>query len=259
MSPIKIDIFNWIPDHVKQQILDGAIEFLSEKAKDLIGEQAGEVLDNLKSDAKFQRQFIEGLQRATERFNREYIQQDEDLVVALIEDEDFWQKKSIREQLLTLIKHPRKWSTESIDKLSLQFDDVLPHRLNRDRVDNAVFFYLKCLAEEIWHLPELQPIYQLQLQRITAEKATEMVSELRGMRIDMQNTMIQLIESVSENPKLLSPSDDVSSSSTNFTLHNLPQPDYVKFVGRESQLLLIRELLKPDNRVWTVVIDGIGG
>ncbi|MCO5186252.1 MAG: ATP-binding protein, partial [Anaerolineae bacterium] len=91
------------------------------------------------------------------------------------------------------------------------------------------------------------------------EKATEMVSELRGMRIDMQNTMIQLIESVSENPKLLSPSDDVSSSSTNFTLHNLPQPDYVKFVGRESQLLLIRELLKPDNRVWTVVIDGIGG
>ena len=73
--------------------MDGAIEFPFGKSKRPGGEQAGEVLDNLKSDAKFQRQFIEGLQRATERFNREYIQQDEDLVVALIEDEDFWQKE----------------------------------------------------------------------------------------------------------------------------------------------------------------------
>lgn len=259
MLPIKIDVVSWIPDHVRQQILDGAIEFLSEKAKDLVGEQAGEILDKLKSDARFQRQFVEGLQWATERFNREYVQQDEDLVAALMEDENFWSQKSVSQQLLTLIKRPRNWTSESIEEISLQFDDVLPHRVNRDRVNSAVRYYLQCLAEEIWHLPELQPIYQLQLQRITAERAAEMVSELRGMRIDLKNTIIQLIESVSEDPKLFGPTYDESSSSTNSALHNLPQPDYINFVGRKSELHLIRDLLKPENRVWIVVIDGLGG
>ncbi len=41
--------------------------------------------------------------------------------------------------------------------------------------------------------------------------------------------------------------------------HNLPQPDYVRFVGREDELSRIRELLSPANRAWIIVIDGIGG
>lgn len=42
-------------------------------------------------------------------------------------------------------------------------------------------------------------------------------------------------------------------------LHNLPQPDYVNFVGRKDELERLRNLLHPQDRVWTVVIDGIGG
>lgn len=42
-------------------------------------------------------------------------------------------------------------------------------------------------------------------------------------------------------------------------LHNLPQPDYVNFVGRKDELTRLRNLLHPQDRVWTVVIDGIGG
>lgn len=42
-------------------------------------------------------------------------------------------------------------------------------------------------------------------------------------------------------------------------IHNLPQPDYIKFVGRKNEIEQLRGLLHPQDRVWTVVIDGIGG
>jgi len=41
--------------------------------------------------------------------------------------------------------------------------------------------------------------------------------------------------------------------------HNLPQPDYVRFIGRKDELNRLRELLHPKDRIWTIVIDGIGG
>lgn len=42
-------------------------------------------------------------------------------------------------------------------------------------------------------------------------------------------------------------------------IHNLPQPDYVNFVGRQEELEKLRSLLSPRDRIWTIVIDGIGG
>jgi len=41
--------------------------------------------------------------------------------------------------------------------------------------------------------------------------------------------------------------------------HNLPQPDYGRFVGREQELAKMYELLSPANRHFLVTIDGIGG
>jgi tetratricopeptide (TPR) repeat protein len=41
--------------------------------------------------------------------------------------------------------------------------------------------------------------------------------------------------------------------------HNLPQPDYVRFVGRENELTWLRERLSPEDRAWQIAITGIGG
>lgn len=46
---------------------------------------------------------------------------------------------------------------------------------------------------------------------------------------------------------------------TQRVVHNLPQPDYVNFVGRQDELEKLRNLLNPRDRIWTIVIDGIGG
>ncbi|HLX57951.1 MAG TPA: DUF4062 domain-containing protein [Ktedonobacteraceae bacterium] len=41
--------------------------------------------------------------------------------------------------------------------------------------------------------------------------------------------------------------------------HNLPQPDYTTFVGRQRELEWLHQHLSPDDRAWQMVIAGIGG
>jgi len=50
-----------------------------------------------------------------------------------------------------------------------------------------------------------------------------------------------------------------SASGPRRVLHNLPQPDYVRFVGRKEELDRLRKLLHPRDRIWCIVIDGVGG
>lgn len=42
-------------------------------------------------------------------------------------------------------------------------------------------------------------------------------------------------------------------------LHNIPQPDYVRFVGRERELAWLRKRLSPADRAWLLLLTGIGG
>lgn len=41
--------------------------------------------------------------------------------------------------------------------------------------------------------------------------------------------------------------------------HNLPQPDYVRFIGRERELAWLRSRLSPADRTWILLLTGIGG
>ncbi|MFN3742325.1 MAG: hypothetical protein ACK4VW_06605, partial [Anaerolineales bacterium] len=41
--------------------------------------------------------------------------------------------------------------------------------------------------------------------------------------------------------------------------HNLPRPDYVRFVGRQRELAWLRQRLSPADRAWIMVLTGIGG
>lgn len=160
--------------------------------------------------------------------------------------------------MLTLLQHPGHYEDEAWEVVAQKFDDVLLGRRNRERVDRAVQFYLRCVAEEVWHLPPLKPIYELQLQRISIDKAEAMLREVQGMRADLQQTMLALARGLDEQRQLTSGSLTALPAPPQ-VLHNLPQPDYVRFVGREAELAQVHTLLSPDNRTWVIVIDGIGG
>lgn len=63
-------------------------------------------------------------------------------------------------------------------------------------------------------------------------------------------------------PMIKSQYQEFSNTITNLKIyHNLPQPDYGQFIGREKELTKIKEILSPypKSQYHGVIIDGIGG
>jgi len=261
MSLIQVDLVGWLPDSLKQQIVDSVVTFVADQAKKALGDEVSQALKRLRSDAAFQDAVDRGLKEAADRFVREYMVEDEDLVVAIARDPDFWKAESVREALLEIISHPNIYLAEERMALARNFADVLRQRVNRERVDLAVAFYLRCVAESLWHLEPLRPVYELQMQRLSVERATEMVQELRGMRADVQGAMVALVRAVGEQQKLLSTPDKLALPESKKAYHNLPQPDYGCFIGREKEMAQVHSILRPypHSQYPIVVIDGIGG
>lgn len=259
------DILNLIPDSLQQQILDTLVDFVSGQAKKLLGDQVFNQIKKLRSDAAFAQAFQESLHRAVERFAREYEQEDEDLVAAIVADDSFFQNEQVQKALLTIIKKPGVYLAGERETVLQSFETVLPGRKNRQRVDRAVTFFLKCLAEELWALPELQGVYSLQFARMTAE-ATRQQVELQkaqlqaaaGLSADIREALLQLTDAVAQQ-KLLPGPETPALPAPPSVYHNLPQPDYGTFVGREDELEQVHQLLSPESRHFLVTIDGIGG
>jgi hypothetical protein len=261
------DILKLIPQNLQQEIVDALVDFVSGQAKKLLGEQFSTKIKTLKSDAKFAQAFREGLQRAVERFVREYEQEDEDLVTAITADEGFFQDEQVQKALLAVIKKPGTYLADERETVLQSFETVLPHRKNRQRVDRAVTVFLKCLAEELWTLPELQPIYTLQFQRMTAEATRQQVelqkAQLQATTIlstDIRQALLQLTDTMVQH-KLLPSSTAQALPAPPKVYHNLPHPDYGTFVGREEELARVHHILRPypHSQHALVTIDGIGG
>lgn len=264
-----LGFINLIPQSLKQKARDTLVDFVAEQARKYAGEELATRLKKLRSDAAFNKTFEEALQRAARRFFDEYRLENEDLVAAIAADDGFFRDEKIQQALLAILKRPGAYLVEEQETLQQSFDSVLPQRINRERVDRAVIYLLKCLAEELWHLPELQPIYSLQFQRITAESTREQVAiqkaqlqALTGLNAGLREALLQLTDAIVEKKTL--PAGDIlalPAPSRPKVYHNLPQPDYGHFVGREKELAQVANILRPypHSQHSLVTIDGIGG
>jgi tetratricopeptide (TPR) repeat protein len=253
---------SFIPVELQQRMFNALIDFLSEQAQKVLGDEVSARLKGLRSDAAFAKQFEAGLKRAVERFLKEYEAHDEDLTAAIADEPDFFKNEQIQTALLWMLKHPGTDLEQQRDVLAQSFATVLPARKQRSRVDQAVMYFLRCLTEELWTLPELQPIYSLQFQRMTAE-ATRQQVELQKAQLHAQlelnsgirEALLQLTDAIGER-KLLTAGEPGLQ-----VLHNLPQPDHGRFVGREDEVKQIIRILRPypHSQHSIVTIDGIGG
>ena len=261
MSLIQVDLVGWLPDSLKQQVIDSVVTFVAKQAEKAGRDDVSQALKRLRSDAGFQDAVDRGLKEATDRFVREYTVEDEDLMAAIARDPDFWKAESVRQTLLEIVRHPGVYLAEERMTLARNFADVLCQRVNRERVDRAVTFYLRCVAESLWHLEPLRPVYELQMQRLSVERATQMVRELRGMRADVQGAMVALVQAIGEQQKLLAAPDRLVLPEPKKVYHKLPQPDYGRFIGREKELAQVHRILRPypHSQHALVTIDGIGG
>jgi tetratricopeptide (TPR) repeat protein len=259
------DLFNLIPQQLKQQLLDTVVDTVAGQADAVGGHSLAAKIRQLRSDASFTRAYDAGLQRAVGRFIQEYEVEDEDLVTAVAQSPALFANKQVQASLLAMVSNPGKELAEEQKALVLRFDTVLPERKNRDRVDKAMTYLLRCLVEETWHLPELQPIYTLQFARMTAEATREQValqkSQLAAVSTlgeDIREGLLQLTDIISRQKQANSEDTD-SLQPLPAVLHNLPQRDYGEFVGREEALSKVMSLLQPQSRHFLIVIDGVGG
>jgi tetratricopeptide (TPR) repeat protein len=253
---------SFIPPELQQRMFNALIDFLSEQAQKVLGDEVSSRLKGLRSDAAFAKQFEAGLKRAGERFLKEYEARDEDLTAAIADEPNFFKNEQVQTAMLWMLKHPGTDLDEQREVLVQSFATVLPARKQRSRVDQAVMYFLKCLTEELWTLPELQPIYSLQFQRMTAE-ATRQQVELQKAQLHAQlelnsgirEALLQLTDAIGER-KLLTVGEPGPQ-----VLHNLPQPDHGRFVGREDEVKQIIRILRPypHSQHSIVTIDGIGG
>ena len=261
------DVISLIPQDLQRDMVDALVEFVSKQAEKHLGDEVSDKVKRLKSDAGFVRAFREGLQRAADRFAREYEVEDEDLVAAIAADGGLFQKEQVQQALLAMVKKPGVHLADERETVLQSFETVLPRRKNRQRVDRAVTVFLRCLAEELWTLPELQGVYAVQFQRMTAE-ATRQQIELQkaqlqatvGLGTDIRQALLQLTDAMAQQ-RLSSGAEPPALPAPPKVYHNLPQPDYGTFIGREDELAQVHRILRPypQSQAHLVTIDGIGG
>jgi hypothetical protein len=260
-------LLSLIPEDLKRQLLDGLVGFLAEQAKRLAGEKASEQIRRLSSEAAFLRAFDHALERGLRRFRDEYTQEDEDLVSLLVSDPALWRSSTVRRALRDLVSRPAAHLPEARRQLLASFSDVLPQRVNRERVDRAVSYLLGCIAEELWSLPaakEVREAYSLQFQRITAQEARRQTAliqaqlqALTDLREEVRAALAQLTEGLARQALVAASVPALPVRPRPY--HNLPQPDYTRFVGREREREWLRQRLSPQDRAWVVILSGIGG
>lgn len=257
-----------LPDDLEQRLRDGIVEAVARLAEKVPGgNKASRVIRQLSTQAAFYNAFDTAIMSARSRFVAEYTPRDEDLVEAIIDDGKFWESQDVRQALITMIQRPGSWMVNERETVISHFADVLPKRINRERVDKAVSFFLQCIVEELWTLPgisEIREIYNLQFQKMSAEASRQQVALLEAqlqattqLSTDVREGLIQLA-TLLEQRLLAAPQLQPTLPSAR-PYHNLPQPDYTRFVGRQKELDWLRQCLAPSDRVWQMVIAGIGG
>ena len=259
---------SWIPDSLKQQIADTVINFIGKQAEDLLGEQIGEQIKGFSSAGALRKTLAGAFERGVARFQHEYADIDEDLTAAILESPDFWDDKAVKQALLALASNPGSYRPQEHSAVAAHFEHILPGRRNRERVDRAIAALLAMIAEEIWATPgasEVRQLYALQMQRLSAEALQQQVALLRAtlqataqLGTEMRQTLLQLA-GATEQRLLTSPPAAPSPPARPRPAHNLPQRNYGRFIGRQTELAKLTQLLLPNSRHFLVTLDGIGG
>lgn len=258
-----------LPDDLEQRLRDGIVEAVARLAEKVPGgSKTSKVIRQLSTQAAFYKAFDGAITSARSRFVAEYTPIDEDLVETIMYDGKFWESQDVRQALMTMIQRPGSRTVTERETFVSHFADILPKRINRDRVDKAVIFLLQCIVEELWTLPgvsEIREIYTLQFQKIDAEAARKQVALLEAqleattqLSKDIREGLLQLSAALGQH-LLADPQPQPALPLAARPYHNLYQPDYSRFVGRQNELEWLRRRLSPSDRAWQMVIAGIGG
>jgi tetratricopeptide (TPR) repeat protein len=149
----------------------------------------------------------QGLLEGSERFLRDYEGQDAELVLAIALEPKFGQTESVRQALLEIIEHPGVDLATERTILTQGFSALFDPPVDDKRIDQAVRFYLRCIAESLWHLEPFRSKYELQMGKLGLEQGAATVQELQGMRDELRDIKSVFLEAMGEQRRLLAASE----------------------------------------------------
>lgn len=232
-----IDILKrFIPPHKQVEMQNRIVDILAKAFPD---ERWRKLIQTYRSDAAFRDALAMALKRAVQRFASDY--EDKELVDAVTESPRFWDVPSVQNALQEIITRPSSYLQQERQVLFRSFADVLP-TAEPERVEQAVRFFLRCLTEEVIHIPQLAQIYQILLQRAT---------------FDLQHNQNQLITALIEAVRQSQMQLAAPAGPTLPKLHDNLPPQHGEFLGREKD---IQRVLAGLSSRWPLVsIEGLAG
>lgn len=251
---LQFTLTDFLSPTTKQWLFDQLIDVSSQIAQKLLGDEIALKLGKLRSDAAFNDAFQKALKRASERWVAEYY--DKEIVENLTKDKELWKNNELIKLLGEIVRTPGGYHEPQFKSLlsSLQ----LQSGISSNQLEEAISYLLKCLSDEVISIPQLQPIYQLQFQRINTEIARKQLAEIENFRSELRDT-ISLISAHSF--KQLGASQDFEETKQAKIFHNLPMPERRRLLGRDNEIELLKQHLKPYPESWlgVITIDGVGG
>jgi HEAT repeat protein len=139
-----------------QEVRNGVVDFLAEKAKDLAGDELKGKIESLRSDAILNKQIQAALERAAKRWAED--SPDDELIGAVAESTTFADLPSVKKAVRDIAQNP--FTKSSAETLHSGFKDVLPARFDEERIERGVNEFIVILQEEFVAIPALQPAIQ---------------------------------------------------------------------------------------------------
>lgn len=235
-------------------------DILTSALGQMIGEILSESLEQKLDRRLMLREVAAAVTRAETRFAREYPAKDAELAAVLTQQTQFADLPSVQLALRNLLTRPFNDPNQSIAVVRQSFTDVLPERLDRARVDAAVSAFLGYLGEEVLYVPQLHATYALLFQKISAESNRSAALQAEALVHNVQFLRDDMRQFAAASAERLLPSL-TQSTPRPFPWHNLPQRSHAQFVGRQTELEKLRQVMRPHpfSRHFVVTIDGIGG
>jgi tetratricopeptide (TPR) repeat protein len=226
----------------------------------MLGEVTGESFESLLDRRALERGLAAAVERAEQRFAREYRAQDAELADALTAQTRFADLPSVRAALRELLTHPFHDPALPVARLQRSFGDVLPERVERARVDAAVSAFLSYLGQEVLYIPQLRDLYGLAFQKSAAD-SSRMIADSAGAMSQSIEALRSEIKQLPASQAALALPAPARQPERQRPWHNLPQRSYTRFVGRQAELEKLTQLLLPHprSRHFVVTLDGIGG
>jgi ABC-type oligopeptide transport system ATPase subunit len=97
---------------------------------------------------------------------------------------------------------PTSYLESQFATLRQTFADIAP-TVAPERIDAAVRTFLRCISDEVMNIPQLAPIYQLQLEKISLQQGHEMIAALKDGNEIQQRALMALLEVSNQQNRLL--------------------------------------------------------